>query len=157
MNRQDLDRIVAYVDSAIQSTGCHCLEVEWEASAKILRVYIDSPSGVGIDDCVAVNRCLEESGPIDEMIEGVYNLEVSSPGVERPLRLKAHFVDVVGKSIEVKLTEPVSNRRHGTGRVISVSDEEEVTLDTSRGVWVFPVSKVFKASLKFDWQETKQS
>ena len=91
MNRLQRNEILEIVESVIHPMGYECLEVEWVASEKILRVYIDAENGVDMDDCLEVTRCLNEVESIDEKVPGLYRLEISSPGVDRPLRLAEHF------------------------------------------------------------------
>ena len=87
MNRLQRNEILEIVDSVIHPMGYTCLEVEWVRLRKILRVYIDSENGVDMDDCLEVTRSLNEVESIDEKVPGLYRLEISSPGVDRPLRL----------------------------------------------------------------------
>ena len=86
MQRSELNDIIGFISDPLREVGLECLEAEWDDKEKILRLYIDGPDGVVIDDCVKASRKLSELEDLDLRIEGTYNLEVSSPGVERPLR-----------------------------------------------------------------------
>ncbi|MDA9950938.1 ribosome maturation factor RimP [Oligoflexaceae bacterium] len=153
MNRSQLDEIIEFVNAPTATLGLECIEVEWVEKERILRLFIDGPDGVDIDDCAKVSKSLEEVSAIDEIIEGAFHLEVSSPGIERPLRTLSHFQDHLEKEVEVILTERVDERKHGTGKVVEVNaDEKKVSLETSRGVWVFPIEKLSSCRLKFDWK-----
>ncbi len=96
--------------------GCRLYDLEFVGGSKgrgrVLRVYIDKPdaSGVSVDDCANVSRGLNLILDVeDAMPGGAYTLEVSSPGLERPLREPWHFQEALGKKIVVKLTEPVES------------------------------------------------
>lgn len=151
MNRENLNEIVDLVSGVSNPLGYECLDVEWVAHERILRVFVDSPSGVGMDDCLKVNRELVELEELDEKVPGSYRLEVSSPGVEKPLRTAAHFSSVIGQNARVRLIEPVGDRRQGTGRVLGVDAENFVTLELDAGEWKFPISLLYGAKLVYEW------
>jgi hypothetical protein len=83
MTSAQLDVIKKFIESALADVSCNCKEVEWDTSDNTLRVYITRKDSrpVNIDDCVAVARLLNSSDDLDELVEGAYTLEVSSPGV----------------------------------------------------------------------------
>lgn len=151
MNRESLNEIVNLVSKVANPLGYECLDVEWVAHERVLRVFVDKPSGVDMDDCLKVNRELVELEELDEKVPGSYRLEVSSPGVEKPLRTAAHFATVVGQNVRVKLSLAVDNRRQGTGKVISVDDENIVTLELDSGEWKFPINLLHGAKLVYEW------
>jgi ribosome maturation factor RimP len=151
MNRESLNKIVDLVSRVVNPLGYECLDVEWVAHDRILRVFVDSLSGVGMDDCLRVNRELVELEELDENVPGSYRLEVSSPGVEKPLRTAAHFSAVIGQNVRVKLTQSVDDRRQGAGRVLDVDAEKNVTLGLDSGEWRFPVTLVHGAKLVYEW------
>ena len=156
MNRAWMNTIIEIVDRKLSDTDFLCREVEWVPSDKILRLYIDdtsSDTGIDLDGCVSVTRQLSECEELDNAIDGAYNLEVSSPGIECPLRLSHHFRDAIGSTVRVELMERVTDRKAGKGRLLSVSNdnEPEITLETSRGAWSFPLKQLYKASVVYDW------
>jgi len=155
MNRGDLDRVIALIEPLMLPLGYHCLDVTWDNDEKNLTVFIDSISGDGVDldDCLKVNRAIGELEALDDMIEGEYALEVSSPGADRPLRLKEHFDGHIGETVEVRLAKKVGDRVYAKGKLISVSPEGEVHLDTNRGEWVFPLDCLQRASLVYSWDK----
>ena len=153
MHRSELNDIISFISKPLGELGLECLEAEWDQKDRILRLFIDRPEGVVIDDCVTASRKLEDLPELDQQIEGTYNLEVSSPGVERPLRTIEHFAAQVGKKVEAILVERVGERKHGVGVIKKVEREpERVHLETNRGDWVFPLEKLNSCRLKFDWQ-----
>lgn len=155
MDRVRLDKIIDVVNGLFAGSGFECIEAEWQTREKALTLYIDRPGGVDIAACEEANRLLRDAAEIDEMVPGQYNLEVSSPGVERPLRRRAHFESHIGKVITVKLTEKVQDRRVATGKILSVEgegDESRVTMTTEQGgSWAFPIRVLQRANLVFEW------
>lgn len=155
MNRQRLDELIQLVGSIIQPLGYECLEAEWDGRGA-LRLFIDRLDGatVIIDDCVAVTKALEDISEMDALTPANYHLEVSSPGIERPLRRLAHFERHLGETIKVKLTDP-QNRM--TGRLVSVSEDGMITLENHDGEARFPLSRLRKAHLVYDWDRPNTS
>jgi len=102
----------------------------------LLRVYIDSDAGISLDDCARVSDQLSGVLDVEDPIHGTYSLEVSSPGLDRPLFFERHFDQFRGAQIRVKMGMPVAGRRNfkGTldgcrdGAVILLQDGEEYTL-----------------------------
>ena len=91
-----------------------------------LRVYIDNPKGVDVDDCAAVSRQLSALLDVEDPLPGGYALEVSSPGLDRPLVTPAHFRRFAGEMIKVKLARPLAGRRKITGRLTQAADDHVV-------------------------------
>lgn len=161
MDRTKLDTLIALVSQTLAPHGYECLEAEWVAGERVLRLYVDTLAGEGInlDGCVAATRILEGLPSLDEVMTGKYALEVSSPGVERPLRSKAHFESHLGETVSVKLLDKYMDRRQGTGQVTNVAEGDTVTgqidtlitLRTEQGDWSFPLAQLQRASLVYDW------
>jgi len=124
-----------------------------EQNGGILRVTIDRPGGVSVDDITratrALNRSLDEADPVP----GRYTLEVSSPGLERTLRTPAHFVGAVGTTVTVKTRPQVEGDRRLTG-VLTAADDDGFTLtvddaaSTSRHLAYHDIDK---ARTVFEW------
>jgi ribosome maturation factor RimP len=119
--------------------------------SSILRVYIDSPDGITIDDCERVSYQVSGILDVEDPIRGSYTLEVSSPGLDRPLFTLDHFLRFVGHKIHVKLTQPLDSRRHFTGTLQRV-DGHTVTLQTDDIEYNFPYPHIDKARLVPDDQ-----
>ena len=125
----ETEAIVARVAPALKELGLECLGVEWNAGhgGGLLRVYIDSlgPAGdaghaVGIDDCEAASREISALLDVEDAIPGHYVLEVSSPGLERPLFNAAQFARFVGAEAKVTLKLPREGRRRLRGKIALV-------------------------------------
>jgi ribosome maturation factor RimP len=161
LNRKKLDEVISLVSSLLESQGLECLEVDWLNGERILRLYVDRLDGSGIDleGCVRASRQLEDSAELDALFKGDYTLEVSSPGVERPLRARRHFEREIGKRIEVRLSEKVSERWRAHGRLAAVRDADSpeagafITMETEQGVWSFPLASLQRAHVVHEWGE----
>lgn len=118
----------------VQAAGCTLWDVEYvrEAGTWFLRVYIDCPGGVNVDQCEAVSRPLSDALDVADPIEGSYVLEVSSAGADRPLKKPEHFQAFLGHEVEVRLYRPVEGRKEFHG-VLKGYDQGNVTLTMADG------------------------
>ena len=159
-DRQSLDNLIALIDRVINVSGYECLDAEWVPGERILRLYVDrmekdaSGKGIDLDGCAAVNALLVDFQELDDLIPGAYTLEVSSPGIERPLRRKSHFEQHIGETVQVRLSpggEQPKRKRQVKGRLVAVTSDDQLTLETEGGALSFPLEQVQKASLVYDW------
>ncbi len=129
------ERLRALFTVAIEALGYEYLGSEMVPYGKgrALRVYIDSEQGIGLDDCEVVSHQLSGILDVEDPIPGSYNLEVSSPGFDRPLFTLDHFERAGGRKVRLKLRNPVGQRRSFRGRIVAVADGEiEVLTDAER-------------------------
>jgi len=119
--------ISALLAPTVESLGLELLGTEYLPSpgGAVLRLYIDVPAGeaermVGIEDCEAVSREVSAQLDVEDPISGNYTLEVSSPGIDRPLFAPAHYARYVGQSAKVGLKLPQDGRRRLQGRIDKV-------------------------------------
>lgn len=117
------------VTPIIKAGDFELVDVEYvkEGADFYLRVYADKPGGITIDDCVSISRALEERLDAEDKIKDAYILEVSSPGLTRPLKKEKDFARSIGKLVDVKLYRQVNNSKELTG-VLMAYNEEEVQL-----------------------------
>lgn len=104
--------------------GLELVDVECrrEARGQIVRVLVDREGGVDLESLAKLSRELSDHLDVGDVIEGAYTLEVSSPGINRPLRTADQFRRYVGKKVRVRTWAPVGGRRNFTGRLADVSD-----------------------------------
>jgi ribosome maturation factor RimP len=124
-----LQQLLAPVVSAL---GYELLGIERNQSGRhcLLRVYIDQDIGITIEDCEKVSHQVSGVLDVEDPIKGAYTLEVSSPGLDRPLFTRAHFERFVGHDIKVRLHKPLNNRRIFTGLLHSlVADDLIMVID----------------------------
>ena len=118
-----------------------------------VRIYIDKPQGVTLEDCSTVSRAIEDVIDADDFIPSPYVLEVSSPGLERPLFSIQDFVKFAGKKAKVKTSEAVDGQANFNGRIASVEGAEIVFEDKTNGTVRIPFDKIAKANLRVDLAE----
>ena len=111
------------LEPVVEDLGYELVLVELVGSGpRTLRLYIDAPGGVNVDDCESVSRQVSALLDVDDPISGAYSLEVSSPGIERPLVRDAHFRSHVGERVKVRLITNVMGRKRFTGVLTQVVD-----------------------------------
>ncbi|MCL1788088.1 MAG: ribosome maturation factor RimP [Defluviitaleaceae bacterium] len=130
-----IEKLETLLAPVATSQGCELYDIEYvkEGGDRILRLFIDKPEGIDIDDCERVSRAAEVVLDENDPITGEYRLQVSSPGVERRLKKPAHFARFIGHKVEVRLfapLDPVSGRKKYTG-VITAFADNKLTIKTS--------------------------
>ncbi|QKY69059.1 ribosome maturation factor RimP [Lentibacillus sp. CBA3610] len=136
----------------LREKGLELVDVEYVKEGKnwFLRVFIDKDGGVEIDECGIVSEQLGEKLDQVDPIKGTYFLEVSSPGVERPLKTKEDFKKHVGSNVYVKLYEPINGEKEYEGLLQSFSDETAIIaykIKTREKQVEIPYQKIAKATL----------
>jgi ribosome maturation factor RimP len=114
----------------------------------LLRVYIDKEGGVTLTDCERASRQISAILDVEDPIQGRYDLEVSSPGLDRPLFTVAQYRKFVGKPVKIRLRTPLDGRRNFSGVIEAVNDET-VTLIGEGETWVLPFIEIEKARLMY--------
>lgn len=110
---------------AVEETGKELLGLEFIAAGNnsVLRLYIDHENGIDVDDCAEVSRQVSAILDVEDPISSEYNLEVSSPGVDRPLFTLEHYQAVLGETVQVKLSIPLNGRRKFKGILESIEND----------------------------------
>ena len=135
MKRVEIEkRTEELVLDIIKGTEIELWDVEYvkEGSEFYLRVYIDKPGGITIDDCVEVNRALNPKLDEEDFVEEAYTLEVSSPGLTRKLKKDRDFEKSIGKLVHIKLYKAESGSKEFIGRLVSF-DEEKIVIKSDDG------------------------
>lgn len=129
------------------------VDVEYvkEAGNWYLRAYIDKEGGITVDDCETVSRALSDWLDEEDFIEDSYTLEVSSPGLGRPLKKEKDFERSLGEEVEVRLYKPREGQKEYTG-ILKAYDKETVTIETEDSrEEVFTRSEIALIRLAFDF------
>ena len=123
-------RFETMIDPILKENSFELVDVEYvkEAGTWYLRAYIDKPGGITVDDCEVVSRALSDLLDVDDFIEDSYILEVSSPGLGRPLKKDKDFQRNIGQDIEVRLFYPIDRAKEFTG-TLKEFDKESITLE----------------------------
>ena len=130
----------------------HC-EIVGTKRNLTVRVYIDKPGGVSVEDCASVSRKMEETLDADDLIPTAYLLEVSSPGLERELYSADDFKRFAGQKVKVKLVSPVNGQKVFVARIQGVDGSDVILADKGQGEIRFPYSDVVKANLRVDLEQ----
>jgi ribosome maturation factor RimP len=151
------ESIEALLQPVVESAGCEWVGGEFRGGPDgLLRVYIDTPVGVTLEDCARISDALSGVLDVEDPFPGFYRLEVSSPGVERPMFRASDFARVVGQKIRVRLHRPLAQRRRFDGIVAAVEGEQiSVTIDGVADVFTFPYAEVERAHLVFEFGAPK--
>jgi ribosome maturation factor RimP len=139
----------ALLEPTVSGLGLELLGIEFSPAAgnALLRLYIDAPGRlVGIEDCEAVSREVSANLDVNDPIASQYTLEVSSPGIDRPLFSMAHFAKQVGEQVKISLSLPQDGRRRLQGRILSV-DDAAIVLDVDGRQFKVALGNIDKARL----------
>jgi ribosome maturation factor RimP len=151
-------RVTELAEPLAASLGLELAEVEYrqEGRQMVLRLYIDKDGGVTLDDCSAVSRELTEILDVEDFIQGNYNLEVSSPGLNRSLKKPSDYERYTGRLVKIRTFEPLADdagnmRKTFLGELLGLSGSI-VRLKLNEGQTAsIPLGKVAKANLEFEF------
>ena len=148
-----LEQLQAMLAPVVESLGYECWGVEFISQGRhsLLRVYIDHANGILVDDCEAVSRQVSAVLDIEDPISSEYTLEVSSPGMDRPLFTLEQFAKHVGEQVKIKLRSPFDGRRNFQGLLRGVEDQDVVVLVDDHE-FLLPIDLIDKANIipRFD-------
>jgi ribosome maturation factor RimP len=151
----DTQKLIQLTEPVVAGQGYELVDLEFKNEPQVggwvLRVFIDKPEGVSLDDCASVSRELSAVLDVDDAIPIAYSLEVSSPGLNRPLRKATDFARFVGKKAKIRTRHPVGeSRRNFSGTLVGV-DGDKVKIDVGDQVCEVPVDDVEKANLVYEF------
>lgn len=145
MLRDDLTALLAPV---VQDQGLELWELEYSprSSGGLLRIYIDSPRGVTVDDCADVSHAVSAVLDAADPIPGHYTLEVSSPGLDRVLRTFEHFSRFAGEDVRVEMKTAIGGRKRFGGPLLKV-EQDRITVDVDGKPVELPLADIHRARL----------
>lgn len=140
--------LFAMIEPVVAALGCELWGLDYITRGRgvLLRIYIDATSGVSLDDCERVSRQLGSLFDVEDPIAEEYTLEVSSPGLDRPLFTLDQYRRYIGEDVNLRLRVPFERRRRYQGRLTAVVDEE-VVLEMDEHEYSFPFAGIDKANL----------
>ena len=144
------DKVFSIINPIVIDMGYELLGIEYVPSGKysVLRIYIDCEEGIGVDDCETVSQQVSAIMDVEDLINGQYNLEVSSPGIERPLFVMAHYQRFLGHDVCLRTYRPIDGRRNFTGSIGSVVETSNtIELVTELGSVTLDIDLIEKANL----------
>jgi len=150
-----VDKAKVLLEPLLEAEGYELVDIEYkqEGGRWILRLFIDKPAGVNLEDCVHLTSVVGPFLDVEDFIPQEYNLEVSSPGLNRPLTKPQHFVQVLGKKIRVKAKKPQGRppRQVFKGRLENVSQTAvELDMEAAGKMWI-EFSEIAKANVEYEF------
>jgi ribosome maturation factor RimP len=145
MTGEELTRLL---EPTIEQLGYELADLELKLAGRdsLVRVFIDKPEGVGLEDCETVSRQVSAVLDVEDPVPGHYVLEVSSPGLDRKLTKPAHYRRYVGDEVRVQLRFPIEGRRKFRGRLTAAS-EETIQIDVDGQLHELPIASIDTARL----------
>jgi len=146
--KHTISQVEALAEPLCASENLELVHIEYqrESGGRVLRVYIDRPQGVALDDCANVSRQLNDLLDVHLDNIGPYNLEVTSPGPERPLSKLQDYERFEGRLAKIKTLQPINGQKNFTGIIVG-SIEERVSLSLNEKTVVIPFGDISKARL----------
>lgn len=129
------------------SLGYELVLLEYLSGNALLRIYLDGPGGISLDDCERVSREVSGVLEVEDPIQNAYRLEVSSPGLDRPLVKPEHFQRFVGEDVKISLIAPRAGRRRFTGRLAGFNGNTVVVETKDQGEQRFELNEIERANL----------
>ena len=141
-------KLTELLKPAVEETGKTLLGIEYLSAGNnsVLRLFIDHENGINVDDCAEVSRQVGALLDVEDPISSEYSLEVSSPGVDRPLFELAHFQEVIGETVNVKLSMPLNGRRKFKGPLVAI-ENDTLIVEVDSIDYELAISNVDKANL----------
>mgnify|MGYP001813193762 FL=1 len=146
--RRDQTHLWELFEPVVKGMGFDLIEIEHFPNPKhgVLRLYIDKEGGVNVDDCSSVSRQISALIDVEDPVSGQFNLEISSPGADRPLRRLVDFQRFTGSLVKLKTVMPLEGQRNFKGRLLEAS-EETVVIETDDEEISLPMSTIDKARI----------
>ncbi|CAI8715805.1 ribosome maturation factor RimP [Pseudomonas sp. TE6288] len=143
-----LEQLQALLAPVVEGLGYQCWGIEYVSQGKhsVLRIYIDKEGGILVEDCEAVSRQASAILDVEDPISSEYTLEVSSPGMDRPLFTLEQFAAHAGEQVKIKLRTPFEGRRNFQGLLRGV-EEQDVVVQVDQHEFLLPIDSIDKANI----------
>lgn len=143
-----LEQLQGLLAPVVVALGYQCWGIDFSSQGKhsVLRIYIDKEGGVLVDDCAIVSRQISGVLDVEDPISTEYTLEVSSPGMERPLFTIEQFASYAGEQVRIKLHSPFEGRRTFQGLLRGV-EEQDVVVQVEDHEFLLPIDLIDKANI----------
>lgn len=150
--KQAPEHLIALIEPIVTGLGYECVGIEYHPHPNngILRVYIDKAGGILVEDCSKVSHQLSGMLDVEDPIPGNYQLEISSPGEDRPFFKLSQFADFAGSTVKINLFKAIQNRKKITG-VIQKVDNELIYIMEGETLFEIPFQAMSKARLVPDY------
>lgn len=146
--KQAPEHLLNLIEPIVEGLGYECVGIDYNPHPKhgLLRIYIDSENGILVDDCTKVSHQVSGVLDVEDPIQGNYQLEVSSPGADRPFFKVSQFERYIDSTVLVNLFKTINGRRKITGRIVKVVDDI-ISLEEGEQVYGVPFDAMSKARL----------
>ncbi|HVY23345.1 MAG TPA: ribosome maturation factor RimP [Steroidobacteraceae bacterium] len=144
------ERLIELLEPLVRHLGYELWELEFTGRNGVLRLYIDSPEGIDIDDCETVSRAVSDRLDEADPVPGEYTLEVSSPGMDRVLRTEQHFERFIGEQVNVEMKQQVNGRRRFVGKLLKVSPQD-IQIEMGGEQFELALENIHRARLSPQW------
>jgi ribosome maturation factor RimP len=145
-------RVKSLVEPIIQSEGMDLVDLEYrrESRGRVLRLFIDRDGGVTVDDCACISREVDRNLEVEGIPPGAFTLEVSSPGVNRPLKTEADFHRFRNRKVKVRISIPIEDKKAFTGTLLGCRDGL-IEIEWEGRVIQIPLGQIVKANLEYEF------
>ncbi|KPK87991.1 MAG: hypothetical protein AMJ94_16125 [Deltaproteobacteria bacterium SM23_61] len=146
-----LQEVREVVEPILESQGFELVDLEYQRESQgwVLRIYLDREGGVSLDDCAGVSHEVGAILEVKDLIPSAYILEVSSPGLTRPLKKPEDFNRFRNQMVKIKLYEPLEGRRNFKGTLLGL-EGDRVRVEVEQRVYELPLQGIAKANLEID-------
>ena len=148
-----LQEVQGVVEPILQSEGFELVDLEYQRESQgwVLRIYLDREGGgITLDDCTAVSHEVGAVLEVKDLIPNSYVLEVSSPGLTRPLKKPQDFNKFRNRMVKIKLFEPLEGRKNFKGTLLGL-EENKVRVEVEQKIFELPLERIAKANLEIDF------
>ncbi len=147
-----VDAVRKIIEPVVNREGLELVDIQYrkEGQGWILRLYIDRENGVNVGDCSRVSSEIGTVLDVDDPISQSYHLEVSSPGLNRPLKREGDYHKYRGSLVKIRTIAPIAGRQNFTGRLLG-SANGQVKVEIGGKVWEIPFPQIAKANLKYEF------
>jgi len=147
-----VDQVRGLIADYLDREGVELIEITYrrEQGGMVLRLLVDTPEGITVDECEEINNFVSEVLDKENVISERYTIEVSSPGLDRPIKAARDFERVMGKVLDVTTYEPVDGKRTHEGRLVGMSDDN-IVLERNGVSTEIPRDKIARAVLKIEF------
>jgi len=146
-----LQEVRQVVEPILESQGFELVDLEYQRESQgwVLRIYLDREGGVSLDDCAGISHEVGAVLEVKDLIPNAYILEVSSPGLTRPLKKPEDFNRFRNQMVKIKLYEPLDGRRNFKGTLLGL-EGDRVRVEAEQQVYELPLQRIAKANLEID-------
>ena len=147
VHAMDKEGLISLLEPAVNALGYELVDLDVRSGRNgLLRLFIDNEAGVNLSDCEFVSKQVGDLLDVEDPIPGNYNLEVSSPGLDRKLTKSEHFQRFTGETVKVQMRFPIEGRRRFRGTLVA-SDDENIVVEVDGESHTLPVATIDTARL----------